>query len=251
MIEGPLFYVLAFLAILISGIAKSGFGGGLGVLAVPLMALVISPIQAAAILLPVLCFMDVINIWYYRKLWDKTNIKILLPAGLVGVLIGTFTFRYLSEGYIRILIGLVAVTFTFNFFRKKTDAAVTKPDPVKGSFWGVLAGFVSFGVHAGGPPANVFLLPQRLDKTIFVGTMVVLFTILNFVKLVPYSLLGQLSGENLMISLMLAPIAPLGVWLGLRLHKVVNEKWFYLLCYVFLFITGVKLLWDGIGAEFF
>lgn len=169
MIEGPLFYILAFLAILIAGIAKSGFGGGLGVLSVPLMALVISPVQAAAILLPVLCFMDVINIWHYRKLWDKTNIKILLPAGLVGVLIGTFTFRYLSEGYIRIIIGLVAVMFTFNFFRKKTEGTVTKPDPVKGSFWGVLAGFVSFGVHAGGPPANVFLLPQRLDKTIFVG----------------------------------------------------------------------------------
>lgn len=251
MINDPLFIVLALLAILIAGIAKSGFGGGLGVLSVPLMALVISPVQAAAILLPVLCLMDVINIWHYRKLWDKTNIKILLPAGLVGVLIGTFTFRYLSEGYIRIIIGLVAVAFTFNFFREKREAAVAKPDAVKGSFWGVIAGFVSFGVHAGGPPANVFLLPQRLDKSIFVGTMVVLFTILNFVKLVPYSLLGQLNGENLTTSLMLAPIAPLGVWLGLKLHKVVNEDWFYLLCYIFLFITGVKLLWDGFSAEFF
>ena len=251
MTEGILFYTLAVLAIMIAGIAKSGFGGGLGVLAVPLMALVMPPVQAAAILLPVLCLMDLINIWHYRHSWDKTNIKILLPAGLVGVLIGTFTFRYLSEGYIRIIIGLVAVAFTFNFFREKREAAVAKPDAVKGSFWGVIAGFVSFGVHAGGPPANVFLLPQRLDKSIFVGTMVVLFTILNFVKLVPYSLLGQLNGENLTTSLMLAPIAPLGVWLGLKLHKVVNEDWFYLLCYIFLFITGVKLLWDGFSAEFF
>ncbi|CAN0565300.1 unnamed protein product, partial [Laminaria digitata] len=134
---------------------------------------------------------------------------------------------------------------------KKTENEVVKPDPVRGSFWGLIAGFVSFGVHAGGPPANVFLLPQRLDKSVFVGTMVVLFTTLNFVKLVPYSLLGQLNGENMMISLMLSPLAPLGVWLGLKLHKVVNENWFYPLCYLFLFITGIKLLWDGFSAEFF
>lgn len=251
MTEGLLFYGLAILALLIAGIAKSGFGGGLGVLSVPLMALVISPVQAAAILLPVLCLMDIMNIWHYRHSWDKTNIKILLPAGLIGVLIGTFTFRYLSDGYIRIIIGLIAIIFTFNFFRKKSQNEVVKPDPVRGSFWGLLAGFVSFGVHAGGPPANVFLLPQRLDKSIFVGTMVVLFTTLNFVKLVPYSLLGQLNGENMMISLMLTPLAPLGVWVGLKLHKVVNENWFYPLCYLFLFITGTKLLWDGVSAEFF
>ncbi len=249
MIEGPLFYDLAFLAILISGIAKSGFGGGLGFLHFILGSLVISPIQAWAILLPVLCFMDVINIWYYRKLWDKTNIKILLPAGLVGVLIGTFTFRYLSDGYIRIIIGLIAIVFTFHFFRRTGGGSGASPDRVKGTFWGLIAGFVSFGVHAGGPPANVYLLPQRLDKTIFVGTMVVLFTTLNFVKLVPYAMLGQLNGENFSTSLILAPLAPLGVWLGLKLHKVVDERWFYPLCYLFLFITGIKLLWDGISAE--
>jgi uncharacterized membrane protein YfcA len=244
-----LFYVLAFLAILIAGIAKSGFGGGLGVLSVPLMALVISPVQAAAILLPVLCLMDLMNIWHYRHSWDKNNIKILLPAGLIGVLIGTFTFRYLSDGYIRILIGLIAITFTFHFFRKKSTDNVGTANRLKGSFWGLIAGFVSFGVHAGGPPANVYLLPQRLDKSIFVGTMVVLFTTLNFVKLVPYSLLGQLSADNMTTSLILAPVAPLGVWVGLKLHKIINEDWFYPLCYIFLFITGVKLLWDGIGAE--
>ena len=249
MTESLLFYILAFLAILIAGIAKSGFGGGLGVLSVPLMALVISPVQAAAILLPVLCLMDLMNIWHYRHSWDKSNIKILLPAALVGVLIGTFTFRYLSDGYIRIIIGLIAVTFTFHFFRKKSVDNVGSTNRLKGSFWGLIAGFVSFGVHAGGPPANVFLLPQRLDKSVFVGTMVVLFTTLNFVKLVPFSLLGQLSADNMTTSLILAPGAPLGVWVGLKLHKIINEDWFYPLCYIFLFITGVKLLWDGIGAE--
>ena len=244
-ITDPTFYIIAVIAVLIVGIAKSGFGGGLGVLAVPLMALVIPPLQAAAILLPVLCLMDLFNIWHYRKLWHKENIQILLPAGLVGVLIGTFTFRYLSDAHIRILIGIIAVAFVFNFFFRPAPGKQVQPSKVSGSFWGVIAGFVSFGVHAGGPPANVYLLPQRLDKSIFVGTMVVLFTTLNYVKLIPYALLDQISLNNLSTSLVLAPLAPIGVWLGLRLHKVVDEKWFYPTCYVLLFITGIKLLYDG------
>lgn len=248
MIEQPAFYVLAVVAIIITGIAKSGFGGGLGVLAVPLMALVIPPAKAAAILLPILCLMDVVNIWHYRKLWHRRNIQILLPAALVGVLIGTFTFRYLSDDHIRVLIGCIAIAFVGNYLRKQSETEVHGPDRVRGSFWGLIAGFVSFGVHAGGPPANVYLLPQKLDKSIFVGTMVVLFSTLNYVKLVPYSLLGQLDGSNLFTSLILSPLAPLGVFLGLWLHRRVDEKYFYPICYFLLTITGVKLLYDGISG---
>lgn len=245
MITDPVFYAIAVVAVLIVGIAKSGFGGGLGVLAVPMMALVIPPLQAAAILLPVLCLMDLFNIWHYRNSWHKKNIQILLPAALVGVLIGTFTFRFLTDAHIRILIGCIAVAFFFNFFIRRAPGASSEPNRISGSFWGLIAGFVSFGVHAGGPPANVYLLPQRLDKSIFVGTMVVLFTTLNYVKLVPYAFLDQINLSNLSTSAILAPLAPVGVWLGLRLHRVINEAWFYPICYVLLLITGIKLLYDG------
>ena len=246
MISDPLFYALAVVAILIVGIAKSGFGGGLGVLAVPIMALAIPPLQAAAILLPVLCMMDLFNIWHYRNAWDKRNIQILLPAALLGILIGTFTFRYLSDAHIRVLIGLIAIAFVFNFFFHRPNRPTASPSVLKGSFWGLISGFVSFGVHAGGPPANVYLLPQRLDKSVFVGTMVVLFTIVNYVKLIPYTLLHQINVSNLTTSLILAPLAPVGVWLGLQLHKVVKETWFYPICYLLLLVTGIKLLYDGI-----
>ncbi len=245
-IADPAFYVLAVIAILIVGIAKSGFGGGLGVLAVPLMALAIPPLQAAAILLPVLCLMDAFNIWHYRHSWDKQNIRILLPAALFGVLIGTFTFRYLTDAHIRILIGMIAVVFAFNFFFHRSERPTRGPDRLRGTFWGTIAGFVSFGVHAGGPPANVYLLPQRLHKSIFVGTMVVLFTVVNYVKLIPYGILGQINLTNITTSLVLAPLAPVGVWMGLRLHKIIDEAWFYPACYLLLFVTGVKLLYDGV-----
>ena len=185
---------------------------------------------------------------HYRKRFDRTNLMILLPAALVGILLGTFTFRYLSDNSIRILLGVISILFVGNFFRsRKNEQKQTTPNRFKGSFWGAIAGFTSFGVHAGGPPVNIYLLPQKLDKTVFVGTTVVFFMIVNYVKLIPYAFLGQLNGENLLTSLILSPLVPLGVWLGIKLHDRINEQLFYNVAYISLLITGVKLLYDGIS----
>lgn len=171
----------------------------------------------------------------------------MLPGSMVGILIGALTFRYLTDAHIRIMIGGIAVIFVINYFvNKQRERPKTEPDRVRGTFWGALAGFTSFGVHAGALPASVYLLPQRLDKTIFVGTTVVFFAIINYVKLIPYALLGQLNSENLLTSLILAPLVPIGFWMGIRLHKLVNERLFYILAYLFLFIAGVKLLYEGL-----
>ncbi|HBX69352.1 MAG TPA: hypothetical protein DEH25_08195 [Chloroflexi bacterium] len=188
------FYILAAV-----GISKSGFGSGIGVLGVPLMSLVIPPAQAAAIMLPLLCVMDIFNVLHYRRRrFDRANLIILVPAALLGILVGTFTFRYLSDAHIRILLGVISILFVGNFFRKKQEGQpAVGPDRVKGSLWNTIAGFTSFGVHAGGPPVNIYLLPQKLDKTIFVGTTVVFFAIVNYVKLIPYALLGQLNGDSI------------------------------------------------------
>lgn len=248
MIETTFFYPIAILAILIVGISKSGFGGGLGVLAVPLMSLVIAPQQAAAILLPLLIVMDWFTIWHYRKNWDKRNLIILLPAAIVGIVLGSLFFKYLTEAHIRIMVGVLAVMFVGNYFIKRQSVKQHSADVPRGLLWGSVAGFTSFGVHAGGPPINIYLLPQQLDKSIFVGTTVLFFTIVNLIKVLPYMLLGQFSTGNLLTSLILAPLAPIGVWLGVKLHSRVNEKLFYTLCYIFLFVTGLKLLYDGFAG---
>jgi uncharacterized membrane protein YfcA len=231
--------------VLITGISKSGFGGGLGVLAVPLLALFVSPLQAAAIMLPILCLMDLINVWVYRKRWDRPNVRILLPASLVGVAVGALTFRYLSDAHIRIVVGAIAVSFSIRFLLQRKRVERREPSVARGSFWGLVAGFVSFGVHAGGPPANVYLLPQRLDKTVFVGTLVVLFAVINYVKLIPYALLGQLNTANMLTALALVPLIPVGTWLGIKLHDRIPERPFYIVCYCLLTIMGSKLLYDG------
>lgn len=247
MIDNTLFYPIAIVAILIVGISKSGFGGGLGVLAVPLMSLVIPPPQAAAILLPLLIVMDWFTIWHYRKEWHRRNLFILLPAAVLGIVLGSMFFRYLSDAHVRIMVGILAVLFVANYFFKRKNVKPHEADLPRGLLWGSIAGFTSFGVHAGGPPVNIYLLPQQLKKSVFVGTTVLFFTIVNLIKLVPYTLLGQFNSGNLLTSLLLAPLTPLGVWLGVKLHHRVNEKLFYTLCYIFLFITGIKLLIDGFG----
>jgi uncharacterized membrane protein YfcA len=250
LIEDPRFYLLAVPAVLILGVSKGGFGGGLGSLAVPLVALVVSPIQAAAVLLPILCLMDVHGAWVYRGRWDKANLKILMPAALIGLAVGTLTFSYLDARAIRVIIGVLAVGFTVyhwlgGFFAAREPTGV---NVARGTFWGAVSGFTSFIAHASGPPMSVYLLPQRMEKTRFLATTIVFVLFMNYLKLIPYTWLGQFSGENLRTSLVLLPLAPLGMWLGIWLHRIVPEAAFYRICYLLLFLAGLKLLYDGISA---
>ncbi len=246
MIPDPLFYFVAIPAVLLAGISKGGFGGGLAMLSVPMMATVVSVPRAAAIMLPILCLMDLMGAWTYRKTWHALNLKIVAAGALIGIGIGTATFHMLNDDTIRIMVGCVAVSFTLNHWMKRGGPrAATEPNVLKGMAWGAVAGFTSFIAHAGGPPSNAYLLPQRMDKTLFVGTMIMVFTAINYTKLVAYWWLDLLPIGNLTMSLVLCPLAPIGIALGVWLHKRVSSTWFYRLCYLFLFASGCKLLYDG------
>ncbi len=246
MITDPLFYLCAIPAILIFGMAKGGFGGGISVVSVPLMALAVSPVQAAAILMPILVAMDMVALWSFRGRWSKRNLIYTLPGAVLGIVVGAFTFRYLSEDAIRILIGTIAVVFCLDYWFRHKATQKREPDAIRGTFWGGLAGFTSFGIHSGGPPISVFYLPQQMEKTLLMGTFAVFFTVVNLTKLIPYTWLGQFDGTNLTTSLVLIPLAPIGVRLGYFMLHRVNETWIYRFCYFFLFVVGLKLLWDGL-----
>lgn len=253
MITDPWFYVAAVPAVLLFGIAKGGFGGGLGVLAVPLMALVISPLQAAAILLPILCLMDLVGLWAYRGKWLWPELHILVPASILGIVIGTLLFGFMSAAAIRIIVGLVAIVFTLHYVystRQRDDSPLPHFPPAVGLAAGAAGGFTSFIAHAGGPPISMYLLRRPLDRTDFVATTVLLFAVINYVKLLPYGWLGQLSAANLVTSLVLAPLAPIGVYTGVWLHRRVSDRFFFRLMYVLLFVVGCKLLYDGVTDAF-
>lgn len=251
MIDDPYFYLIAFVAFLFVGVGKAGFGTGLGSLAVPLMALRIPVPQAGAIILPALLVIDVFTLWLYRARGDWAHLKVMLPGAVAGTILGYLTFRYLHDDAIRLTLGATAVGLALNTWYRTWRLGGAMPVParrswLKGGFWSTVSGTTSFVANAGGPAIAVYLLPLRLDKTVFVGTTTIYFAVVNYLKIAPYWVLGQFTAENLKTAAVMVPVALLGVWLGRWLHLRLDEARFYRWVYILLFVTGLKLLWDGV-----
>ena len=248
-LSDPLFYCLAIPAVLVTGISKAGFGGGLGVMAVPLLSMAVSPRQAAAIMLPLLCLTDLFGTREFWNKWDTRNLGILLPAAFAGVVAGAVSFRLFDTAKVQLLVGTIAVVFALNYWaaRRSTATAPRASSVAWGRFWGAIGGFTSFVAHSGGPPVNVYLLPQRLNKQAFVATSILLFAFLNYVKIVPYVMLGLFQSETLKAALVLSPLVPFSTRLGRWLNLRVEERMFYRICYGLLFVTGLKLIYDGMS----
>jgi uncharacterized membrane protein YfcA len=215
--------------------------------------LTISPIQAAGIMLPILCLMDLVGLWSWRGKWNRALMAKLLPSAIAGIVVGALLFHHLNGALVKALVGLLALFFSLNFWlnlwlNDRVRAPFHLPDRLSAWLWSGMSGFTSFVAHAGGAPMMIYLLPLRLDKTMLVGTLTVMFTAVNYVKVVPYVMLGQLSLPNLATALVLAPLAPIGVKLGIALHKKMDQALFYRLSYSLLLLTGLKLTWDGMAA---
>ncbi len=241
------FWVTAVIAIVMVGIAKAGFGGGVGILATPLMALTISVPDAAALLLPLLIVADIFSINHYRTRFDRHSIKLMLPGAVLGITLGGFFFGYFSdnERALQIGIGVLALIFVlFQFTRAFILGIIEErhPHPAEGVLLGSIAGFTSTLAHAGGPPAIIYLLPQKMPRDIFVGTTVIFFAAVNLIKLIPYASLGLLRVGNLMTIILLAPLAYAGVKLGIYLNKRFTDVWFNRVVYTVLFFTGIQLV---------
>ena len=242
----PIFWAVAVFSVLITGISKGGFGGR-ALLAVPLLALVISPVQAAGIMLPILIIMDWVGVWTYRKHWDRRLLLLTLPGAMLGIVAGGFLAGYVDDQVVRIVVGVIAVLFPiYGVFKPSGGDAFIKNNRPLGVISGTVAGFTSFVAHAGGPPYQAYAIPQGLDKRIYAGTAVMFFFVVNFVKLVPYAMLGQFDQTNLTTSLILIPIAPFGVLFGAWLVKRIDQTLFYRILYGLIFTVGLKLLWDGL-----
>jgi uncharacterized membrane protein YfcA len=246
MITDPWFYASAVVAVLIVGIAKGGLGGGVAIVGVPLMSLTIGPIQAAAILLPILLLMDVFAVRAWWRRWDEANLRTMIPGAILGTLIGLATFRMLSNDAMRLLVGAMALAIAIAWYIGPTKTAAKSASMLRGTFWSTLSGFTSFGIHAGGPPIQAYLLSQQLDKSLFQATTVAFFFVVNWLKLPAYAWLGQLDTTNLTTSLILAPLAPLGIWIGRVAHDRIDESAFYHVVYGSLIVIGAKLIYDGL-----
>lgn len=247
MLTDPLFYLVSIPAVLLYGISKGGFGGSVAVLSVPMMALVMSPTQAAAIILPILVVMDILVVKTYWGVFDRHALQLLLPGAVVGIAIGYYTAGVMNDDHMRILIGGLSLLFGVQSLIRQHSRPKSQHEAVAASLFGALAGFTSFSIHAGGPPFAIYLMPRKLTPLLYAGTAGIFFAVVNAFKLIPYSMLGQFTVSNLLYSLILVPLAPLGVMLGHLLVKRSNPMGYYNIISFFLVVVGVKLLWDGIG----
>ena len=244
-ITDPQFYAVAVPAVLLLGISKSGFGAGFGSLAVPVMALAVAVPTAAAILMPVLLLMDLLGLAAFRRDFDRRLLMFLIPCGLIGTVIGALLFRMLAAHTVAGIVGVFTLLFLAQrllFPPRPGDALPPRP---LGGVLTVIGGFTSFIAHAGGPPVNAYLIPLRLPPLVFTATVAYFFFVLNLSKWIPYAWLGLLDWRNMATSLVLLPIAPIGVWLGVRIARRIGATAFYRFLYLGMLLTGLKLSWDG------
>lgn len=250
MISDPAFYAAAIPAVILVGLAKGGFAG-LVIIAMSLLALVINPVRAAAIMLPILIVQDVVTMWTYRKNIDREALAILLPGAVLGVLVGSFAAAHVSEATVRLAIGAVAVLFAGNYFLGFANRLAHSPAATgraAGWFWGAVSGFTSHVSHAGGPPYQVWMLSRRLPRDPMVATTTWYFAILNLIKLPFFITLGQLDRDAMMTALALMPAAVAATFAGVWLVRRTPVERFYRLIHALMLLAGLKLAYEGLTA---
>jgi hypothetical protein len=249
-LANPWFYAVAIPALFIVGLTKGGLGGLGAVFGVPIMSLVINPVQAAAIMLPIMIVMDVMGVVSWRAKFHPGIMKSMLPGAVLGVGLGWFFASQLSSDWIRIVVALVALAFLLNewFGKGVITSQPRKAENTRamGALWGTASGFTSFVAHAGSPPYQVYTQPMRLDPTYFASTAICFFAIINAIKLIPYFALGQFDATNLATSLVLLPVAPVSVLVGVWLAKRISKRIFYAVLNGLLFILSLQLMWQGV-----
>jgi hypothetical protein len=249
MLLDPAFYAAMVPAVILVGLSKGGFSG-LGLLSLPLMAQVVSPVTAAAIMLPVLISQDVVSVWSYRRDFDRRTLATMLPGAALGILAGYLLAARVAEGVVVLAVGLISVTFALRNLLGGGGAELqpTRSNFRQGSVWGALSGFTSMIAHAGGPPFQIYTMPLRLPPAVFVGTGALFFALLNVIKVAPYIALGQFTTQNLTASLALLPVAIVSTVAGVWLVRRVPVKRFYKIIYTLLLLVGLKLTYDGLNG---
>ncbi len=244
--DGTVFWIAAVVAAMLVGIGKGGMPV-VGMLGVPVLSLVISPVTAAGLLLPVYVVSDMFGLYAYRQAFDRRVVGIMAVGATVGIGIGWATAAIVPERVVTGLVGLIGAVFALNLLMRRGQPASARAAAVgPGLFWGMLTGFTSFVSHAGAPPFQVFVQPLRLQKAVFAGTSTVLFAYVNAVKLIPYVALGQINVASLKTAAVLAVPAAIAVFAGVRLVKVLPEALFFRLVTWALLAVSLKLMWDSV-----
>lgn len=246
LLTDPWFYAAAIPAVVFVGLSKGGLGG-LGQLGVPFLALVMSPVQSAAIMLPILIVMDMVSLWSWRGFRDPATLKIMLPGAMLGIFIGYLTAKIVSDDAVTLIVGLIGLWFAIrSILPNKAARGAGKPhNAPAGNFWGAVAGFTSFVAHAGGAPYQIYTMPLKQDPKLYTGTSTIFFAVVNAVKLIPYFALGQFDATNLSLSAVMFPLAVVSTMAGAWIVARMRAEIFYPYMIGMLLLVSLKLTWDG------
>ena len=242
MFGDPYFWAAAIPAVVMIGLSKGGLGP-LGTLAVPILSLAISPVQAAGLTLPIFVLSDIVAVISYRRHFDAGILKVMLPAALAGIALGWLTAAWVTDDAVRAIVGVVSVLFAVNYWlRGRRALEPARRSTPRGGFWGAVAGYTSFVSHSGGPPFQLYVLPLRLEPQVFAGTSVIFFAVINATKLVPYFFLGQFTPANLEAAAVLAPLSIVCALGAVWVVKVIDQTLFYRVIYALMFAIGLYLI---------
>jgi uncharacterized protein len=242
LLTDPAFMAVSVIGVCLLGVSKGGFLG-LGVMALPLMSLSVPPLQAAAIILPTALAQDILTLWAYWRHWSVWNLKVMLPSMVVGMGLAWLMAASLSAAHIRLAIGVIAAAFVLRYWLTRTFERYTlEPGTTTGIIFGVIGGITTMLANAGGPAWQMHLLPQRLDKLSYVGTISVLFAASNLIKVPGYATLGFVTAENMLVGLALVPVAVLSNYAGIWAVRRTSNEIFFRIAYVLMFLIAVELI---------
>lgn len=248
MIQDWHFYVLAIPAVLLMGLAKGGFTG-MGALSMPMLAFVINPVQAAAILLPLLIVQDVVGVWAFRRTVDWPLIGWMLPGAAVGIALGYFFAASVTPAAVMAAVGLISILFgAYRLWaaRHSVPRETARWPEWVGALFGAAAGFTSQIAHAGQPPFQLWVLPRKLNPALLVGTTAVFFAAVNWIKVPAYVALGQFTATNLLTAAALVPVAIASTLAGVWLVRRIDPDRFYTAIYWLMIVVGVGLVWEAV-----
>lgn len=242
------FWVVAVIGAFLTGVGKGGIPI-VGALVVPVLSLVINPVVAAGLMLPVYVVSDWFGLYAYRKEFDARVLAIASVGLTIGVLLGWATAKLIPEAWVTVLVGVIAVAFALNQLLKKSVLVTPrKAEIAPGLFWTTIAGFTSFVSHTGGPPYQVWTLPLGMKKAVFAGTSTIAFAYINAFKLIPYYFLGQINLISLETAAVLMPVAAASVFVGVWAVRRLPERLFFQIVTWSLLLIGGELIWKGIAG---
>ncbi|PRY26364.1 hypothetical protein CLV78_101459 [Aliiruegeria haliotis] len=240
------FWIVAGLAAFLMGLSKGGVPM-IAMLSVPIMSLYMEPALAAGLLLPIYNIADLHAIYLFRKAFSLRILKIMLPGAVVGIFTGYMAVAYVPPDFAKLLVAAIGLSYLFNALRNRLRAREVPPrdaDVPRGLIWGALAGLASYISHAGGPPFQAYVLPQKLDKMVYLGTTTIFFTVVNAMKVPPFILAGQITMDSFLQAIWLAPLALLGAGSGAVIARMLSDRVFFILIEVALAAVSFKLLFE-------